>query len=146
MGADQVRSAGRTTRVALAALMAIVAANVWTGGPLLALWVGSQVQGSGPPTMRAIFVVALTLAVVSLVLVRILGGLGRAYDAATGQSASVRQHAPWLRSMRGERPRYGDEPPRLTALERILVVTVVVAVVTAEIWFFFFAGSPLGST
>ena len=35
----------RAKRYGLAALIAFVALNVWTGSPLLALWIGSQVQG-----------------------------------------------------------------------------------------------------
>src|SRR5688572_23403566 len=46
-------------RIALAALLTIVGLNVWTGGPLLALWVGSRVQGEGSPTMGAVFVVVV---------------------------------------------------------------------------------------
>jgi hypothetical protein len=45
--------------------------------------------------------------------------------------------------MRGERPQYG-EAARLTGGERIVVVTVIVAAVAFEVWFFFFSGSPIG--
>ena len=134
----------RLERIGLASLLTVVGLNVWTGSPLLALWVGSRVQGSGPPKMTAVFVVALVLAIVSLLLVRILAILGAAYDDLTGQAPTVRTHAPWLRSMRGERERYAEDEPRLTALERMLVVMVVAAIATFEVWFFFFSGSPIG--
>ncbi len=123
--------------------MAIAALNVWTGGPLLALWIGSRAQGDGPPTMTAIFVVVVALSVISLVSLRLLGYLNRAHEKMTGQTATVRQHTPWLRSMRGERPQYGGVDPTLTTLERILVVMVVTAVVAFEVWFFFFSSSPI---
>jgi hypothetical protein len=45
--------------------------------------------------------------------------------------------------MRGEREQYPGQSPRLTALERILVVMVVVAIGAFEIWFFFFSTSPI---
>jgi hypothetical protein len=130
-------------RVSLTAAMTIVGLNVWTGGPLLALWIGSRAQGSGPPTMTAIFVVVVALAVVSLLLVWLLGHLNRMHEALTGQTATVRQHTPWLRSMRGERPQYTGVAPTLTTLERILVAMVVTAFVAFEIWFFFFSSSPI---
>ena len=38
----------RAKRFLLAALMALLVLNLWTGGPLLALWLGSRVQGDGP--------------------------------------------------------------------------------------------------
>jgi len=130
-------------RVALASLLGILALNVWTGGPLLALWAGSQVQGSGPPSMRAVFVVVVVLAAVSLVLVRLLTVVGAAYDRLVGARATVRTHAPWLRSLRGERELYTGEQPHLTALERTLVIMVIIAVAVFEIWFFFFSTSPI---
>ena len=52
---------------------ALLSVNVWTGSPLFALWVGSQVQGDGPPTMGAIAVTAITLLAVSITLVQLLG-------------------------------------------------------------------------
>ena len=130
-------------RVLLAAAITVMAINVWTGGPLLALWVGSQAQGSGPPTMTAVFVVVVTLALVSFTLVWVLGRLSRAYERMTGQEPTVRQHTPWLRSMRGERPQYEGIKPTLSTPERILVGMVVVVFVAFEIWFFFFSTSPI---
>jgi hypothetical protein len=45
--------------------------------------------------------------------------------------------------MRGERPDY-EGTAGITGAERIIVVTVVLAAATFEIWFFFFSGSPIG--
>jgi hypothetical protein len=133
----------RPRRAGLAALMAIVAVNVWTGGPLFALWVGSRVQGEGSPTMAGVFTVIGAVAAMSFLLLRVLGWLGRSYDRLAGTGPKVRAHAPWLRSMRGERETYPGERPELTMLERVLVVTVVIAVLAFEIWFFFFSGSSI---
>ena len=130
-------------RIGLAALIGLVTLNVWTGSPLFALWVGSRVQGTGPPTMAPIFVVAVVLAALSLALVRLLAYLGAAYDDATGEYPTVRKHTPWLRSMRGERPQYEGIRARLTVLERTVVIMVVVVVALFEIWFFFFSTSPI---
>jgi hypothetical protein len=137
--------AHRLQRVALAAAITLAALNVWTGGPLAALWIGSRVQGEGPPSMSAIFTAALSLAVISAFLMRILSTLGDAYDRLTGTKSTVRQHVPWLRSMRGEREEgyEGDRRPQLTMLERILVVMVALAVLAFEIWFFFYSSSPI---
>jgi hypothetical protein len=140
---DAPQRASAPKRIAFAALLTIVGLNVWTGGPLLALWVGSRVQGSGPPTMGAVFVVVVVLAAVCLVLAFLFGRLNEAYLAMTGQAPTVRQHTPWLRSMRGERPQYQGVERTLTTPERILVGMVVIAFVLFEIWFFFFSGSPI---
>jgi len=142
----EVETADRASaakRIAFAALLTIVGLNVWTGGPLLALWIGSRVQGSGPPTMGAVFIVVVVLAIVCFVLAVLFGRLSRRYQEMTGQAPTVSQHTPWLRSMRGERPQYAGVEPTLTAPERILVGMVVVAFVLFEVWFFFFSGSPI---
>ena len=134
---------GGLGRVGLASAMTVVGVNVWTGSPLLALWVGSRVQGTGPPKMAAFGVFVLVLIATSVALVKLLSVLGAAYDRMTGQEPTVRSHAPWLRSMRGERPQYPGERPTLTMLERILVAMVLVVVILFEVWFFFFSPSPI---
>jgi hypothetical protein len=131
-------------RLVLAAVIALLTVNVWTGAPLAALWVGSRVQTGGQATMLAIAVVAAVLALIAFLLLRLLALASATYDRVSGTEASgVRTHAPWLRSMRGERPQYPGVRTQLTAPERIFVFSVVVAVVAFEIWFFFFSGSSI---
>ena len=133
----------RIKRVALVCLMTLVTLNIWTGGPLLALWIGSRVQGPGPPSMLAAGVAAVALGVVSYVLVRLLARLDSWYARASGRPSSVRRSVPWLRSMRGERPHELKHASELSPLEVILVTTVVVVVVLFEVWFFFYSPSPI---
>jgi hypothetical protein len=45
--------------------------------------------------------------------------------------------------MRGERPHEDARAPGLSALEVILVTSVVAVVALFEIWFFFFSTSPI---
>ena len=123
--------------------MLVVALNVWTGSPLLALWIGSRLQGSGPPQMGPVFVVVVAFAVISFALASLLARLGDGYDRMTGQTAQVHRHVAWLRSMRGERVQYPGQQAHVTALEKVLIVTVVASVLAFEIWFFFFSGSPI---
>jgi hypothetical protein len=130
-------------RLTLVVLIAVASLNIWTGGPLLALWVGSRVQGTGPPNMASFFVVVLVLLGVALALVRLVSILEGQYDALTKHSSTVRTHAPWLRSMRGERKQYEGERSQVTAPERVLVIVAVAAILAFEIWFFFFSGSPI---
>jgi len=132
----------RAKQLGLVTLMAVLTVNIYTGAPLLAVWVGSKVQKSGQPSMGALVVVAVTLGVLCFALVRALARVNEVYRRATGQSQGVREHAPWLRSMRGERPHHTLEAPHLSALDRVLVGSVVVAVVAFEVWFLFVAGSP----
>jgi hypothetical protein len=130
-------------RVALAAAMAVVTLNIWTGAPLLALWVGSRVQRHSQATMTGIAVVAIVLAIICFLLLRLLRVLGAQYDSLVGASPTVRTHVTWLRSMRGERPEYEGVAPTVTMAERIVIVAVVVVFALFEVWFFFFSTSSI---
>jgi hypothetical protein len=138
--------AGRTVkRIALGAAMAVVTVNVWTGAPLLALWIGSRVQSHSQASMAGIAVVAIALAILCFLLLRLLGALGARYDRLVGASPTVRSHVTWLRSMRGERPQYDGVAPTVTMAERIAIVAVVLAFAVFEVWFFFFSTSSIDS-
>ncbi len=143
--AHEARTTGRLKPILLAAAMAFLALNVWTGSPLLAVWLGSKVQGEqSQPSMGAYAVVILSLIAFSWGLYQLLKRVMSAYQDATGTRPTVRSHAPWLRSMRGERPDYRENPSRISGAERVVVVTVLVAAAAFEIWFFFFSGSSIG--
>jgi predicted secreted protein len=132
-------------RFGLAALMAFLALNIWTGSPLLALWIGSRIQGEeSQASMGAFAAVIGSLALFSVLLYQALKYVLHAYQETTGTLPTVRTHAPWLRSMRGERPEYGEGRATISGAERIIVVTVIIAAVAFEVWFFFFSGSPIG--
>jgi hypothetical protein len=46
--------------------------------------------------------------------------------------------------MRDESPRSPRTRTGITGAEGVVVVTVAIAVVAFEVWFFFFSGSPIG--
>jgi len=130
-------------RVGLAALTAIISVNLWTGAPLLAIWVGSQVQGGTGLTMKAVGAVIGVLAVSVAILVYLLVRVEAAYKFFSGEPVQKKRTSPWMRSLRDERPELAEKRP-LSAVEKTAIGTVVVAVGVAEIWFFFFAGSSIG--
>jgi len=131
-------------RVLLVAGMILATLNIWTGSPVLALWVGSQVQGSDSTLeMSTVGVVVLVLSVMVLLLARAIAWLDIRYADAVGRPPKARQVRPWLKSLAGK---YGDPkkvPQPLTALEWVLVSKGVSEVGLCEVWFFFFAGSSL---
>jgi hypothetical protein len=134
----------RLTRVGLVAAMAVTSLNVWTGAPLLGLWVGSRLAGDSGTSMLGVGAAAVTIFAAAIALTMLLGRLSAAYDDATGRERGVRRHVPWLRSMRGERPHEGGgDAPRLTPLDYILVGGVVICFLLFEYWFFFLSGSPI---
>jgi len=131
-------------RIGLVAASALVSINIWTGAPLLAVWVGSKVQGSLTTlSMTAVFSVIAVLAVVVLALAFLLAQINRAYDDLIGREPAARQTSPWLRSMRGEREVDIRAKHGISPIERVVIFTVVAAALAFEVWFFFFAGSSL---
>jgi hypothetical protein len=135
---------GRVQRIALAAAAAFVTVNIWTGAPLLALWVGSQTAGPSGLSMTAVGVVIVVLVGLVIALTVLLGRINARYDQLTGRVAE-RRVSPWMRSMRAEREDYVREREGTSAIERVVVISVSVAVLVFNVWFFFFSGSPLGN-
>jgi hypothetical protein len=130
-------------RALLAAATAFLTINIWTGAPLFALWVGSQVVGKKQLTIEAVFVVVGVLGVLVFAMAMGLVRLNARYDRLIGRPTRERRLT-WLRSMRDEGWREElDHKLGTTALELIVMVTVWAAVITLLVWFFAFAGSPL---
>ncbi len=131
-------------RIGLVAASALVSINIWTGAPLLAIWIGSKVQGSLTTlSMSAVLAVIGVLAVTVFVLAFLLAQINRSYDDLVGRTPAGRQTSPWLRSMRGEREADIREKFGMSPIEKVMVATVVAAALAFEVWFFFFAGSSL---
>jgi hypothetical protein len=132
-------------RAAMAAATAFIAINLWTGAPLLALWVGSQVVGTTVLSMTAVLVVVVVLAVLLFSMSIALAWLSAEYDRLAGRAPGERR-LPWLRSMSGEegieQPGYGAG---ITPLERIVMASVYLAVICFLLWFFLLAGAPTPS-
>jgi hypothetical protein len=130
-------------RLLLVALMALAAVNLFTGAPLFAIWVGSRVQGdSGSLSMTAVLSVVVVMALVCAALVWALNRMGAAHDALIGRAAERRQTT-WMKPFNAGSA--NAQRTSLRALDKILVGAVVLAGLTFEAWFFFFAGSSLGS-
>ena len=124
--------------------MGLASINIWTGAPLLALWVGSRATDSSTTvTMAPVLLVIAVLFVACLALIYALSWASARYDALTGRQQMVKRHVPWLRSVRGERVDYERDRAGITPLERFLVIAVVLAILAFELWFFIASPSPI---
>ena len=131
-------------KIGLVAASALCSINMWTGAPLLAVWVGSKVQGNlNNLSMTAVFSVVVVLAACVFLLAWMLTWINARYDDLTGRPAAARHTSPWLRSMRDEREEDTRRKYGISAIERVVVASVVAAALAFEVWFFFFAGSSL---
>ena len=125
--------------------MVAAAANIWTGAPLLGLWVGSRAAESTQPGMGVFALIAVVIFATAIGLTYAIGWASSIHDRLTGETHAVRRHVPWLRSMRSERVEWERGRAGLTTLERTLVAVVLLAVGAFETWFFFFSPSPIGA-
>jgi hypothetical protein len=136
-------AANHAKRLLLVALMALASVNLFTGAPLLAVWVGAQVQGdAGGLTMTAVLAVIVVMALLCAALVWALNRMGAAHDELIGRPAARRQTT-WMKPFNAGAAR--GEQASLRTLDKVLVGAVVLAGLAFEAWFFFFAGSSLGS-
>ena len=130
-------------RLAIVTGTALVAMNAWTGAPLLAVWVGSQVQSGRLLSMQGVVSVVVVLALTELVLLAALTWLNLTYDRLLGRPQIAGSTSPWQRAMRGDRVQDIRTRFGMSAPEKVVAASVVACVLAFEIWFFFFAGSPL---
>jgi hypothetical protein len=145
-GGEQVGGRGQRQRVslkllAMAAATAFVTANIWTGVPVLALWIGSRFVGAHALSMAAVGIVVVVLGIIEFSLVLLLAWLNNTYDDMAGRPR-VERRARWLRSMRAEDEGYVSQRVGITPLEVIVMINVYVAVLTLLVWYIFFAGAP----
>jgi hypothetical protein len=126
-------------RIAMVAATAFLSINIWTGAPLLALWVGARVSGQTVLSMKAVFAVVIVLSVLVFAMGVAIAWLNNRYDELIGRAGSERR-SPWLRSMRAEAEGHISARVGVTALERVVMASVYLAVLTFLIWFAFFSG------
>jgi hypothetical protein len=141
-GATALRPAGLRIleRIALGALTMILSVNVWTGLPLLALWIGSRFAFGNKLSMGGIVITLVSLGALMYVCLRALAWLSARYDRVTGRRPLPRQPAPWLLSMSADAARPARPGRReLNAVETIVILAVVAAFILFEVWFFLFA-------
>jgi hypothetical protein len=120
-------------RVAMAGLTALVTVNVWTGCPLLALWVGSRAVGTGDLSMAAVVVVLVVLGLLELAMMFVLAWLTDCYDALIGLQRPEHS-ATWMRRLCAPESSGLNRKLRITTLEGIVVINVYIAVSALVVW------------
>ena len=122
----------------LVALMAIGSVVMWLGVPIALIYAASKLADTPNPSMGPYLLVLIGLPIGMALVGKALGALNRAHIRMTG--AEVDAYRPgWTRSMRGER----KVDRRGGVLDRVMIISVVMAGVAFAIWFFGFAGSSL---
>jgi hypothetical protein len=129
-------------RAAMAGLTALVTVNIWTGCPLLSLWVGSQAVGQRTLSMASVVVVLVVLGALEFVMLIVLAWLASIYDELIGLARAEPQGS-WLRNLcKPQAEAQRSRNVAMTSLEGIVVINVYVAVITLVTWYFLFAPHP----
>jgi hypothetical protein len=134
-----VRGAWSPAAVGLVLLMAVGSIVMWLGVPLGLVYAASKLAGSSSPTLGPYLLVFIGLPVGMAIVGRALGSLDRAHQRLTRPGDERPQQATWMRSMRGER----GSTRRGGILDRVMIVSVGLALAVFGVWFFAFAGSSL---
>jgi hypothetical protein len=122
-------------RATMAAVTALATVNVWTGCPLLALWIGSRAVGGHDLSMGAIGVVFIVLALLEGAMLMLLAWLSSVYDELIGLRRSESELT-WIRRLCA--PPHAPGARRrleLTSVEGVVVINVYVAVVASIVWY-----------
>jgi hypothetical protein len=135
-GAEAGRVVRRAEAGALVVLMALGSFALWTAIPLGGLWLAAQVSGGGVTQLSG---ASALVALVGIPVAMVLGGRGLAqlehyYMRLTGTARKPRVPA-YRRSLSES----SSSPA--TLLEKIMVVSVLAAVVAFAGWFFLFSGA-----
>jgi hypothetical protein len=109
--------------------------------PLVWVWIASQLAGTERELTPSLAILITTGILVSYWLVLLVGAALRSRWVGEDQEQARARRMSWNRSFRDEplsAANRGSDP-----IERVFVVIAVLAVIAFEVWFFFFAGSPL---
>jgi hypothetical protein len=118
-------------------LLALVVA---LGIPLVWVWIASQIAGTRRDVSPSLAVLITTGILVSYWLALVIGGWARSLLTGAEDRRAQTRRMSWNRSFRDD---YKPGQDGTDPVEVLFVVVAVIAVILFEIWFFFFAGSPL---
>jgi hypothetical protein len=125
------------TKTALIGLMVVGSLAMWIANPAVWLWITSHLQEGTSPQMGpyALMLVGITLTCVAIG--KGISGVHRHYERITGRTPTIRVISPWRRSLRGGRSQRRETDGRLpvNALDVIMVISVVLAVISFTVWF-----------
>ncbi|MEA2353571.1 MAG: hypothetical protein QOG41_1340 [Thermoleophilaceae bacterium] len=124
-------------RAALLSVMVLGSLAMWIVNPAVWIWITAHLQEGTSPQMGpyALMLVGITLTCVAIG--KGISVIHRRYQRITGRTPTIRIILPWRRSLRGGRSMKRETDGRLpvNALDVIMVITVVLAVISFTLWF-----------
>ncbi|MGZ5387340.1 MAG: hypothetical protein ACXWZV_07695 [Solirubrobacterales bacterium] len=129
-------------RYAIVIATAFASVNLATGAPVLALWIGSQVQPGRLLSIWGVVTVIAVMGVMAFLVGLALVWLSAKYDELTGRPHTARETSPWHRAKRGDRVQDIRTRFGISAPEKAIAAVVILAMLALQVWFFLYAGSP----
>jgi hypothetical protein len=131
----------RARGIASQATGLVLALVVALGTPLAWVWIASQIAGTRKDLTPSLAILITVGILISYWLALVIGSRLRSRWVSRGEQQARVRRMSWNRSFRDEpltMANRGSDP-----IERLFIVVAVLAIIAFEIWFFFFAGSPL---
>jgi hypothetical protein len=124
------------------AALTVTGAVVIGGGiPLFWVWAASMIAGDDRHVTTALAIFLAVGILVSYWLALLAAGILRDRWVGPQQTKAKLRRMSWNRSFRDEPIHHGEE--KLDPIERMFILMAVIGFIAFEIWFAFFAGSPL---
>ncbi len=131
--------ATRLTAVALVCGMVIGSVTLWIANPLFWFWVTGRLQTT-QPSMGPYLLMFIGFLATAIACAKLLGALDRRYTRVIGSNV-VNLHLAWMRGLGGE---HEKRLRRVTVLDVVMVVSVLVAVIALATWFVIVKPPPPG--
>jgi hypothetical protein len=123
-------------------MMVLGAFSMWTVIPFGWIWIGSRLSDTQQPSGGPYMIVFVGIVTSICAMAWILSRLNHIYIRITGSTQLPHRYLPaWKKSLSDDR----ESPGGMSVLEGVILTSVILAGVTALIWFFIAAGSPLPS-
>jgi len=135
-------AAGKAVRGVSSAVFTVAGvALIGIGVPLFWVWAASQLAGDDRHLTSALAVFTATGILTTYWVLLVAAGTLRSHFLGDREELTRMRRASWNRSFRDEPLVYGKE--KMDPVERIFILTAVLGFIAFEVWFLFFAGSPL---
>ena len=133
-------------KAALLSVMVLGSLSMWIVNPAIWLWITSQLQEGTQPSMGPYGLMLLGITGTCVAIGKGISVTHRRYERITGRTPTIRVILPWRRSLRGGRSMKRETDGRLpvNALDVIMVISVVLAVIAFTLWLVIENPSPPG--
>jgi hypothetical protein len=118
----------------------MLALLVALGIPVGWVWIASQIAGTKRDLTPSLAILITAGILISYWIALVVGSMLRGRWVDEHERRASQRRMSWNRSFRDEPRRDGEQTD---PVERVFVVVAVLGLIAFEVWFFFFAGSPL---